>query len=282
MYDIFEHVLSRAFLQCFQLTKQTILFLDLVFLSVFPNWWQASISSDCILTPMSDKIEETVFSNWLSGMLSGIPDKTKLFLLPYCPNEFRFCSRVTTFFSKVLHFALSFSFSSCNCLIIISLRLKIYSFKLLIQLMILSSSFTSGSWLEALSLLEILSCRRLVLYSCGIPKKKNCKTNWIENKSPVFSVTDSINQLLPFILTSLGHLHLKVRSVSITGFKISLAILPHFVWISSKKNLFFIFLFHIKVWVLLPYYNQRKKVASNEKIHKWKTSFKIKYVLKVL
>ena len=116
------------------------------------------ISSACILTTMSDMIEETVFSNWLSGMLSGIPDKTKLFLLPYCPNEFRFCSRVTTLFSKVLHFALSLSFSSCNRLITISLRLTISSFKLLIQLMIFSSSFTSGSWLEALSLSETLSC----------------------------------------------------------------------------------------------------------------------------
>ena len=56
-------LLSRAFLQCFLLTKQIIVFLDLVFLPVFPNRWQVSISSDCILTPMSDKTEETVFSN---------------------------------------------------------------------------------------------------------------------------------------------------------------------------------------------------------------------------
>ena len=138
-------LLSRAFLQCFLLTKRTIVFLDLVFLSVFPNRWQASISSDCILTPVSDKIEETVFSKWLSGILSGIPAKTKLFFLPYCPKEFRFCSRVTTLFSKVPHFALSLSFSSCNGLITISFRLIISSFKLLILLMIFSSSFTSGS-----------------------------------------------------------------------------------------------------------------------------------------
>ena len=151
-------LLSRAFLQCFLLTKRIIVFLDLVFLSVFPNRWQASISSDYMLTPVSDKIEETVFSNWLSGILSGIPDKSKLFLLPYCPKEFRFCSRVTTLFSKVLNFALSLSFSYSNCLITISFRLIISSFKFLIQLMIFSSSFTSGSWLEALSLSETLSC----------------------------------------------------------------------------------------------------------------------------
>ena len=59
---------------------------------------------------MSDKIEETLFSNWLSGILSGIPDKIKLFLLPYCPKEFKFCSRITNLFSKVLHFALSLHF----------------------------------------------------------------------------------------------------------------------------------------------------------------------------
>ena len=35
-------LLSRAFLQCFLLPKQIIVFLDLVFLSVFPNRWQAS------------------------------------------------------------------------------------------------------------------------------------------------------------------------------------------------------------------------------------------------
>ena len=129
----------------------------------FPKSVAGLFSSDCILTPVSDKIEETVFSSWLSGILSGIPDKTKLFLLPYCPKEFRFCSRVTTLFSKVLHFALSFSFSSCYCLVTIFFRLTIFSFKLLILLMIFSSSFTSGSWLEALSLSETLSCQGLVL-----------------------------------------------------------------------------------------------------------------------
>ena len=34
---------TRAFLQCFLLTKRIIVFLDLVFLSVFQNRWQASI-----------------------------------------------------------------------------------------------------------------------------------------------------------------------------------------------------------------------------------------------
>ena len=126
-------LLSRAFLQCFLLTKRIIVFLDMVFLSVFPNRWQASISSDCIFTPMSDKIEVTVFSNWLSGIFSVILDKIKLFLLPYCPNKLRFCSRVTTLFSEVLNFARIFSFSSCNRLITISFNLTIYSFKLLIQ-----------------------------------------------------------------------------------------------------------------------------------------------------
>ena len=39
-------------------------------------------------------------------------------------------------------------------------------------------------------------------------------------------------------------------------------------------------MFHIKVWVLQLYYNRTKKVGSYEKIRKWKTSFKIKYVNK--
>ena len=138
-------LLSRAFLQCFLLTKRIIVFFDLAFLSVFPNRWQASISSDCILTTMSDKIEETVFSNWLSGMLCGKSDKIKLFILPYCPKNFRFCSGVTNLFSKVLHLALSLSFSSLNLLITISFELIIYSFKLLILLMIFSSGFVNGS-----------------------------------------------------------------------------------------------------------------------------------------
>ena len=55
----------------------------------FPKSVASLYFSDCILTPISDKVEEIVFSKWLSGILSGIPDKTKLFLLPYCPKEFR-------------------------------------------------------------------------------------------------------------------------------------------------------------------------------------------------
>ena len=153
----------------------------MVFLSVFSNQWQASISSNCILTPMSCKIEETVFSNWLSCMLSGIPDKNKLFLLPYCPNEFRFCYILLSVFH----------FHPCNHLITISLRLTISSFKLLIQLMIFSSSFTSGPWLEAPSLSETLPCQCLVLYMRHSKKEK------FQNKSnriSVISATDSIYQ----------------------------------------------------------------------------------------
>ena len=40
---------------------------------------------------------------------------------------------------------------------------------------------------------------------------------------------------------SCDHLHLKVLSASIAAFRISLAISPHFVWISSKNFSFFIF-----------------------------------------
>ena len=166
--------------------------LDLVFLSVFPNLWQAPISSDCILTPVSDKIKETIFSNWLSGILNHFFYHTSQQGLPIC-------------FPKYYIFALSLSFSSCNRLITISFRLIISSFKLLIQLTIFPSSFTSASWLEALSLSETLSCQCLVLQSCSIPKNKNFKTNWIQNKSPLISVisaTDSsylsINYFLSF------------------------------------------------------------------------------------
>ena len=42
-------------------------------------------------------------------------------------------------------------------------------------------------------------------------------------------------------VSTLGHLRLKVCSASIAAFRISLAILPHFVWISSKNFSFFIF-----------------------------------------
>ena len=105
-------LLSRAFLQCFLLTKQKIVFLDLVFLSVFPNRWQTSISSDCILIPMSDKIEKTVFSNWLSGILSGIPDKTNCFFYHAVTRSLCFVQGLPPCFAKfyvllsVFHFHL--------------------------------------------------------------------------------------------------------------------------------------------------------------------------------
>ena len=38
---------------------------------------------------------------------------------------------------------------------------------------------------------------------------------------------------------SLGHMHLKVHSASVAAFRILLATLPHFVWISSKSFSFF-------------------------------------------
>ena len=75
-------------------------------------------------------------------MFSAIPDKTKLFLLTYCTQRIEFCFKVTTLFSKVLHFSRSFSFSSYNRLIKISVRLPISSFKLLVQLIIFSSNLT--------------------------------------------------------------------------------------------------------------------------------------------
>ena len=44
----------------------------------------------------------------------------------------------------------------------------------------------------------------------------------------------------PMKKSILGHMHLKVRSVSIAAFTISLAISPDFDWISSKKFLMFL------------------------------------------
>lgn len=58
-------LLRNAFIQCFLLTKRINSFLDLAFLSIFPNRLQASI----LLTvySLSYKIEATVFSNWKCG-----------------------------------------------------------------------------------------------------------------------------------------------------------------------------------------------------------------------
>ena len=39
-----------------------------------------------------------------------------------------------------------------------------------------------------------------------------------------------------YFTLKLGHLHLKIRSASIAAFRVSLAIPPHFVWISSKSS----------------------------------------------
>ena len=80
-------LLRISFLQCFLLMKPIIVFFELVFLSFFPNWRQASIQSNCIFFPMSDKIEATVFSNGLSGIFSEIIDKTNLFLLAHYPQR---------------------------------------------------------------------------------------------------------------------------------------------------------------------------------------------------
>ena len=158
----------------FPVNKMNNSFLDLVFLLVFPNEWQASIPSDCIFTPMSDEIEATVFSNWLSSMFSRMPDKTK-FLLSYCSSGLRFCFSVTILFFKVPHFACSFSFLTCNFLITISFRLMISSFKLLMLLIIFSSSFTNESWLEALLFSETLSCNVLYCNHVAFQKIKISK-----------------------------------------------------------------------------------------------------------
>lgn len=56
-------LLRNAFIQCFLLTKRINSFLDLA----FPKSVAGFYSFDCIFTPMSYKIEATVFSNWKCG-----------------------------------------------------------------------------------------------------------------------------------------------------------------------------------------------------------------------
>ena len=66
-----------------------------------------------------------------------------------------------------------------------------------------------------------------------------CLNSWSTRKTQCFSFEWSNNLYATNGLVWLGHLHLKVRSTSSAAFRISLAISPRFVWISSKNFSFF-------------------------------------------
>ena len=75
-------LLIRAFLAYLRLASLMIVFLDL-FLQDKPILWQASTSCGLTVISVSESIDDTVLSKSLSYTVSGIPDNTKLFLLPY-------------------------------------------------------------------------------------------------------------------------------------------------------------------------------------------------------
>ena len=130
-------LLSSAFLHCILLTNLMMVFLEP--LLDLPILWHSSTSLDSTLTSVSERIDVTVDSSSESWILSGMPEITKLFLLPYCSRASWEDSIKATLFSNCWHLTRSLSFSSCSLLMTVSFRLIISSFKLLILLIILAS-----------------------------------------------------------------------------------------------------------------------------------------------
>ena len=143
---------SKIFLQCFLFTKWIIVFFNL-FLSDYPILWQASTSTSFTVTwtLISDRIAVTVSSRSSSLMLSGIPDKTRLFLQSYCSRSSIDDCRTSTLLSKQSHFARNCALSSWNLFMTMSFRLLKSSLKLLMLLMMLSSRLFNKSVVTAIS-----------------------------------------------------------------------------------------------------------------------------------
>ena len=75
-------LLSSAFLQYFLLTNLMMVFLEP--LLDLPILWHSSTSLDSTLTSIPERIYVTIDSSSESWTLSGMPEISKLFLLPYC------------------------------------------------------------------------------------------------------------------------------------------------------------------------------------------------------
>ena len=124
LYNCF--LLSSAFLQYFLLTNLMMVFLEP--LLDLPILWHSSTSLDSTLTSISERIDVTVDSSSESWTLSGMPEITKLFLLPYCSRASWEDSIKATLFSNCWHLTRSLSFSSCSLLMTVSFRLIVSSF----------------------------------------------------------------------------------------------------------------------------------------------------------
>ena len=101
---------SKILLQLFLLKKRPIVFLDFDPTSGLPNLWQASMSFSSTFKFISDIIEITVFSKFLSSMETSIPLITMLFILSYWARKFCPVSSLSIFGSSLLHFCGKFWF----------------------------------------------------------------------------------------------------------------------------------------------------------------------------
>lgn len=112
-----------------------IVFLDLLFLSEFLVLWQPWASFSITWMSVSDKIAVNVSSRSSSLMLSGIPNKVRLFLQPYCFRSLisrsliDYC-RTPMFFSKQSYFACNCALSSWSLFVTMSFKLLKSSLKL--------------------------------------------------------------------------------------------------------------------------------------------------------
>ena len=103
-------LLSSAFLQYFLLTSLMMVFLEP--LLDLPILWHSSTSLDSTLTSISERIDVTVDSSSESWTLSGMPEISKLFLLPYCSrvswedSKVPLCFPTVGIWHEVFHFLL--------------------------------------------------------------------------------------------------------------------------------------------------------------------------------
>ena len=102
----------KNFVHCFLFTKRIIVFFDL-FLFDCPILWQLDSTSFAVTwTSISDRMAVTASSSSSSLMLSGIPDKMRLFLWSYCSRSSIDGCRTSTLLSKQSHIACNHILSS--------------------------------------------------------------------------------------------------------------------------------------------------------------------------
>ena len=104
----------------------------------------------------------------------------------------------------------------------------------------------------------------------------NSKHKRSDNKPQILSGNASAESVVAEVAT-LDHLYLKVHSASIAAFRILLAILPHFAWVSSKNFLFFIFqrftwqfeFYNLKSYSILTYSRLAESNSATEPLNKY-------------